>query len=86
MKNTLLGLLLGMFLILGTAASTVSIMTVKPQTPKSTIVKSFRAMYGLEKDIEKYVKQMVGEGYIVKSISMMDDEHTSKGVVVLEKY
>jgi len=82
MKNTLLGLLLGMFLILGTAASTVSIMTVKPQTPKSTIVKSFRSIYGLE----EYVKQMVGEGYIVKSIAMSEDKYVSRGVVVLEKY
>jgi hypothetical protein len=86
MKNTLLGLLLGMFLILGTAASTVSIMTVKPQTPKSTIVKSFRSYYGLEQDIEKYVKQMVGEGYIVKSIAMSEDKYVSRGAVVLEKY
>ena len=78
--------ILGVSLIVLTSATTVSVMTVKPLTPKSTIVKPIRAMFGIENDIADYVKSMVKKGYIVKSIAIIDDENWSKGVVVMEKY
>lgn len=85
MKNTFY-IILGIALVILTSATTASIMTVKPATPKSTIVKSFRSMYGLEKDIEEFTKEKIKQGYIVKSVALMDDDSMSKGIVVLEKY
>jgi hypothetical protein len=61
-------------------------MTVKPQTPKSTVVKPIRAKFGIENDITDYIKSMVKKGYVVKSIAIIDDELWSKGVIVMEKY
>lgn len=68
------------------SATTVSIMTVKPMTPKVTIVEDFRTTYGLEKEMKHFIQSKVKEGFVVKSTAMMDDESTSKGIVVLEKY
>jgi hypothetical protein len=85
MKN-IFYFILGICLIVLTSATTYSVMTIKPVTPKSVIVKPIRAMFGIEKDIAKFVEQKVKEGYIVKSISIIDDENWSKGVIVMEKY
>ena len=76
----------GIILTTFISATTVSVMTVKPQQPKSTIVKPIRAIYGIENEISKYVKQKISEGYIVKEIAIIDDETWSKGVIVMEKY
>jgi len=57
-----------------------------PGRPSSVIVQDFREMYGIESDIKKFVISKVKEGYIVKSIAIIDDENWSKGVVVMEKY
>lgn len=78
--------MLGVSMVVLTSAATVNIMTVKPSTPKTTIVKSFRTMYGLEQEMEEFTREKVKQGYIVKSVAMMDDESMSKGIVVLEKY
>lgn len=86
MKKIILSAVVGGLLTLSIAAGTVSVMTVKPATPRLTIVKPFRAMFSIEKDIAEFVKQKTAEGYIVKSIAIIDDETWSKGVVVLEKY
>ena len=85
MKN-LFYFIAGVLFITLISATTVSVMTVKPQTPKSTIVKPIRAMFGIENDIADYVKSMVKQGYVVKSIAIIDDESWSKGVIVMEKY
>ena len=85
MKN-LFYFIAGVFFVTLISATTVSVMTVKPQTPKSTIVKPIRAMFGIEDDIATYVKQKIKEGYVVKSIAIIDDESWSKGVIVMEKY
>lgn len=85
MKN-LFYFIAGVFFVTLISAGTVSVMTVKPQTPKSTIVKPIRAMFGIEEDIANYVKAMVKQGYVVKSIAIIDDESWSKGVIVMEKY
>lgn len=85
MKN-LFYFIAGVLFITLISATTVSIMTVKPATPKATIVKDFRAVYGLEQEMRTFILSKVKEGYIVKSVSMMDDETFSKGIIVLEKY
>jgi len=85
MKN-LFYFLLGLIFVSLISATTVSVMTIKPEKPKSVIVKPIRAMFGIENDIAKFVEQKVKEGYIVKSISIIDDENWSKGVIVMEKY
>lgn len=68
------------------SATTAGVMTVKPATPKSVIVKPFRSVFGIEKDVATYVTQKTKEGWILKEIAIIDDERYSKGVVVLEKY
>ena len=88
MKNSILLFLLGIFVTISIAATVpnTGLLTVKPATPKSTIVKPIRAMFGIENDIADYVKSMIKQGYIVKSIAIIDDENWSKGVIVMEKY
>jgi hypothetical protein len=86
MRNTVTSFLLGVLSIISIGAVTNTFTIVQPQRPKVTEVKSFRAMYYLEKDIKEYIDQKVKEGFIVKSVTMMDDETYSKGIVVMEKY
>ena len=78
--------MLGAALMLCIAATTQTLTTTQPATPKAVVVQDFRVIFGLEKDIKKFIDQKVKEGYIVKSVSMMDDETVSKGIVVMEKY
>jgi hypothetical protein len=88
MKNNILIFLLGVFVTISIAATVpnTGLLTVKPAIPKSVIIKPIRTMSGIEIIITNYVKSMVSQGYIVKSISIIDDENFSKGVVVMEKY
>ena len=86
MKNQILSFMLGAALRLCIAATTQTLTTTQPATPKAVVVQDFRVIFGLEKDIKKFIDQKVKEGYIVKSVSMMDDETVSKGIVVMEKY
>lgn len=75
MKN-LFYFMLGLCLIILTSATTVSIMTVKPATPKSVVYFRFTNINQLKPYIQK--------GYIVKIISKGDEWDT--GHVVMEKY
>ncbi len=59
---------------------------VKPIKPTLVEVKALRSIYGLETDIKTYIDGKVKQGYIVKSVAMMDDETWSKAIVVVEKY
>ena len=87
MKNTFIGIILGISIILNIAAiSTTDILTIKPAKPLDTQVKEFRAMFSMETDVSSYIRTMILKGYIVKSIAIMDDDSWSKGVVVMEKY
>jgi hypothetical protein len=86
MKNTITSFLLGVLSIVSIGAVTNTFTIVQPQRPKITEVKSFRAAYYLEKDIKEYLDMKVKEGYIVKSVAMMDDDNWSKAIVVVEKY
>ena len=59
---------------------------VKPIRPITVEVQAFRTIYGLETEMKNYIDSKVKQGYIVKSVSMMDDETMSKAIVVVEKY
>ena len=78
--------MLGLCLIILTSATTASVMVIQPIKPKHTIVEDFRTYYGLEQEMKSFINKKIKEGYIVKSVSMMDDESWSKGIVVMEKY
>jgi hypothetical protein len=79
MKN-LFYFLLGLSLIVLTSATTASILTIKPETPKSVFVKEYR----MERDVVAAVKQYSKAGYIVKSCNGAG----SGGwwILIMEKY
>ena len=85
MKNTIY-FMLGIALVILTSATTVSVMTVKPEKPKLTLIKSF----WLESDSEqvaKYIKNQVKNGYILKSVEGANDGQSySTWIVIMEKY
>ncbi len=87
MKNLLFFILGTMFISLVSFGTAVSIMTVKPQFPKETIVKDFWGSFGIEKDMKKYMLYQIKKGFIVKSFTL-DSEHDGyqRGIVVMEKY
>lgn len=87
MKNLVLSFIAGIFFCLLMGAGAMQTMTVsQPAQPKAVLTKSFRTMFGLEGDIKEFIDAKVKEGYIVKSVAMMDDDSWSKGIVVMEKY
>jgi len=79
MKN-LIYFIAGVLFITLISATTVSIMTVKPQTPKSTLVFMVNSHKAPEL-IKGYIKQ----GYIVKALSI-SDYADFQALVVMEKY
>ena len=80
MKDTiyLILFIIGMSL---TSATTATIMTVKPATPKSIITFCYENPKDVQININKYVKN----GYIIKIIAANGDYH-KKYFVVMEKY
>ena len=66
------------------SATTVSLMTIKPARPQSTVIKHFKSLY--VDDVEDFVKQWVKKGYIVKSITLAETGGSTDCFVVLEKY
>ena len=82
MKN-LFYFIAGVLFITLISATTVSIMTVKPALPKSTIV--FSDDYREDEFIGK-IKTYIKQGYIVKSISGSGKQYTDTWIVVMEKY
>jgi hypothetical protein len=86
MKNNLLPFILGCAFILLISAQGNLTQIFQPKKPTIVEVKSFRTMFFIEKDIKNYIDQKVKEGFIVKSVAMMDDEDWSKAIVVMEKY
>ncbi len=88
MKNTIY-FILGICLVVLTSASTVSIMTVKPATPKYIMVKSFRPSLHLNadvKDIGNYIQENTQNGWILKSNSISVTNGYVYAIVVMEKY
>lgn len=68
----------GILLVMLTSATTISVMTVKPATPKATIVVSGWSTLELNQNIKPFLKN----GYVVKNISAGDGTR----IVVMEKY
>ena len=63
-----------------------TVITVKPALPKYTIIKSFRQYYDIQNDVEAFIRANVKQGYILKSVSMAEDDGRQRAVVVMEKY
>jgi len=81
MKN-LFYFLLGVMFVALISATTVSIMTVRPATPKSVLVfGEEHSQRSCVKSIKEYVKQ----GYIVKSVAGTS-QYGMSWIVVMEKY
>jgi len=86
MKN-ITTFLLGGLVFISFAAATTNIMTVKPATPKQTLVKDFWGAYGIEKEMQKYITLQVKGGFIVKGFTLDSEENGyQRGLVVMEKY
>jgi hypothetical protein len=75
--------LLGIALVVLTSATTVSVMTVKPATPKSTIC--FTTKY---QSVSSEIISYSTRGYSVKFISGITDRYEGQNfvTVVMEKY
>jgi serine kinase of HPr protein (carbohydrate metabolism regulator) len=76
-------LVLGILIVILTSATTVSVMTVKPATPKSVAV--FSDNYSNEELMDK-IKSYVKKGYVLKSIAGSGKQYTDTWIVVMEKY
>ena len=77
--------LLGIALIVLTSAATVSVMTVKPATPKAVMT-----YVGTPKECSRQIGAYSVDGYIVKFISQSQGEYSGQEyancLVVMEKY
>lgn len=79
MKNSILIFLLGIFVTISIAATTIdSFITTKPALPKSVVVKSL-----YEYDIAEFTSKYIKQGYIIKSCNGAGHSHY---IVILEKY
>lgn len=74
--------MLGLCLVILTSATTVSVMTVKPATPKSVI-----SIYEDADKINSKILNYCNKGYIVKQLSFsMNGNGAREAIVVMEKY
>jgi hypothetical protein len=86
MKNNIAFFLLGIFLIILTSATTVSVMTVKSATPKYFIVESFKAETN-SGNVALFINDKMRQGWILKSVEGANwSTNQSTWIVVLEKY
>lgn len=79
MKN-LYFLILGVVMMIAISATTVSVMTVKPATPKNVLVK----VLNLSFDVDDYVLDGYRRGYILKEIYI--NSQSTRYIVVMERY
>jgi hypothetical protein len=77
--------ILGIALVILTSVTTVSVMTVKPATPKQFIVKVFNADNYPENQA-MFIQDMMKKGWILKSQSLAGKQSLLYGIVVMEKY
>ena len=77
--------ILGIALVILTSVTTVSVMTVKPATPKQFIVQVFNADNHPENQA-MFIKDMMKKGWILKSQSLTGKQNLLYGIVVMEKY
>lgn len=83
MRQKLLYFALGLLSCVGISATTVSVMTVKPQHPKTVVVKIGRGA----DETKSIILNGVRDGYILKSCSGTETTHTrSEWVIVMERY
>lgn len=80
MKNTIYLILFVIGMVL-TSATTATIITVKPATPKSIITFSCDNRRDIQININKYIKN----GYVIKTIAANGD-YNKLYFVVMEKY
>jgi|GEM_PF-6713387 len=86
MKKNILPFLLGVLVVMTLAFNSQELLTVKPATPKSVLVKPFVLQQDSE-EVAEYVKSKIKLGYIVKTVGASNDgELRSTWVVVMEKY
>ncbi len=86
MKININSLLLTAMIVLLSAVLFLNGSTVSQNQPKQTLTVTYRAMFGLEDDLKKSIDSHVKQGWVVKSVALMDDDTWSKGIVVFEKY
>lgn len=84
-RRNLLVIVIILSVLLIATTTPYEMVECKPQTPKSVVVKTFRG-YTIEVEMKSYIDQSVSQGYIVKSVTMSEDESFAKGIVVVEKY
>lgn len=77
MKNTFY-FILGICLVILTSATTVTVMTIKPATPKITVAVSGWDTSELNSNMKPYLQR----GFIVKNIAAGDGGR----IVIMEKY
>lgn len=77
MKNTFY-FILGICLVILTSATTVTVMTIKPATPKITVAVSGWSTSELNSEMRPYLQR----GFIVKNVTAGDGAR----VVIMEKY
>ena len=77
MKNTIY-FIAGILFTALISTTTISVMTIKPATPQSTIVISGWTTTELNENIKPYIKK----GFIIKNLAVGDGARA----VVLEKY
>lgn len=85
MNKTILGAILVLALIVLVSATTVSVMTVKPATPKSVFVKTYDGANLISSDFKQLQKDIITysrSGYIVKVCNSQE----YSWVLVMEKY
>jgi uncharacterized FlgJ-related protein len=85
MKN-LFYFLLGISLIVLTSATTVSVMTVKPEKPKQTLVEVWEDEYLITSPAD-FIKEKQKKGWILKQIfGYPKDKYKADFIVIMEKY
>ena len=78
MKNTIYLILFIIGMIL-TSSTTVSVMTIRPDKPKSIVVDSIHRL-----DIQNFTYKYFKKGYIIKNVTSPND--SGMCIVVMEKY
>lgn len=85
MKNVFY-FILGIAVVILTSATTVSVMTVKPQPPRIYMVKNFNGLWDSNK-VATYINQQMKEGWELKEVEGANQgQYDSSWIVVMQKY
>ena len=84
--KTIVAFIFGLVMSILISATTIntSLITTKPNTPKSVLVKGFG--YNEEEEIQQYVSVCTKDGYVVKSLNGGGGSGGSWWFLVMEKY